>query len=168
MVLTDVQSRFLLRDVQIIRMGVCGLVPGSMHVTLTAKGSQESLEAMQCFTNASWLNDLNLPYLDNLLSLQSEGCGSVSLREEGWATLEDDADWVYVSDSYGDERSAIISWNEFKTTMQLKRRFLSLMRDCKGQGIPRYNITDGFRVRLHVPGCIPATTTHCSFGAHEA
>lgn len=165
---TDVQSRFLLRDVQIMRMRVCGSVPGSMHVTLNAKGSRESLEVMQCFTNASWLNDLSLPFLDDLLNLQGEGCGSVSLREEGWAVLEDDADWVCVSDSYGDERSAIISWNEFKTTMQLKRQFLSLMRDYKGQGIPRYNITGGFRVRLHVSGCIPAATTHCSFGAREA
>jgi hypothetical protein len=66
-----------------------------------------------------------------------------------------DGDWVRVSDSHGDA-GALVAWDEFRNVMQLKRRFLALMQRCQGQGVPRYGIGEGFRVRLHAPGCMPA------------
>ena len=123
-----------------------------MFLALEAEGSPLALEAVQDFANASWLNDLSLPFLDDLLNLPDEPGGGVSLREEGWASLESDGQWVRVSDSYGDVRCALVAWAELRTVMQLKRRFLCLMRDYKARGVPRYGATEGFRVRLHAPG----------------
>lgn len=80
--------------------------------------------------------------------MQSEDGGSVSLREEGWAVLENNGKWVRLCDSFSDERCAIVLWDEFKKVIELKREFLCLLRYCKKFGVPRYNMKDGFRIRL--------------------
>jgi hypothetical protein len=122
----------------------------SLWVHLEADGPKNSLAVMSNFINAGWLNDLNLQFLDCLLNLPDKDYHSVSLREEGWAVLENDGKWVRVSDSFSDERCAIVLWEEFKAVVELKRDFLCLFRYCKKFGIPRYSLKDGFRIRLGV------------------
>jgi hypothetical protein len=147
---TDTELR--LQALQVTRMRAFSGSP-SMGIELDAHGSPEALEVVQGFANASWLDDLAAPYLDDLLTLPAAaGQGSVSLREEGWATLEEGGQWVRVSNSHGETPCALVAWEEFSAAMRLKRRFLCLMRDCQGRGVPRYSIDEGFRVRLHAPG----------------
>jgi hypothetical protein len=144
-----VNPELRLSDLRIQCIKICS-ESGAINVALEAAGSVEALEVLQIFINASWLGDLDSSYIDDLLHLPNETHGSVSLREEGWASLEDNGNWVRVSDSLGDGRCALVAWPEFKKVIQLKRQFLGLIREYKGRGIPRYNSVDGFRVRLQM------------------
>jgi hypothetical protein len=163
---THDQSPLLLRSLHVTRMEVGDQHRTLVNVELGAEGTQESLKVIHGFTNASWLNDLESPYLYSLLNLENEG--TVSLREEGWAALEDDGKWVRLSDTYTDERCAIVALDEFQTVIRLKRQFLYLMRYCKEHGVPRYSIMEGFRVRFHVSDCMLEAANHDSFKLAEA
>ena len=145
----------VLRKLRVTRMHVTGGPHGStLQVELDAEGCRPALEVIRYFTNHYWLDDLDAPYLDSLLAMRTDEYGGVSLREDGWAALEaDDPNWVRVSDSYGDERCALVAWDEFEAVMRLKRQFLCLRQRFADHGVPRYSATDGFRVRLHAPGC---------------
>ena len=123
-----------------------------VQVELDAEGCPQALEVIRYFTNHCWLDDLDASYLDSLLAMRNEECGGVSLREDGWAALEADPDWVRVSDSYGDERCALVAWDEFESVMRLKRQFLRLRQRYADHGVPRFSASEGFRVRLHAPG----------------
>lgn len=122
-----------------------------MHMNLEACGSPDALGVMHHFFNCYWLNDLELPYLTDLLDLRNPQVCPVSLREDGWAQMEPDRRQVRICSTYGDSPCALIAWEEFSAAMQLKHRFLCLMRQYEGQGIPRYSIAEGFRVRLRAP-----------------
>ena len=148
-------ARLRLRALRVTRMEA-GCCHRPMRLELEAEGLPEAVAAMQDFANASWLNDLTLPFLTCLLNLQDEKGVGVSLREEGWACLEGDGQWVRVSDSYGDERCALVAWEEFEAVMRLKHRFLCLVRDYAAQGVVRYSVGKGLRVRLHASGHNPA------------
>jgi hypothetical protein len=135
-----------LRAVRVVRMEV--IEPyGWMTIELDADGLPQAVAAMQSFFNASWLGDLDLPYLGDLLDLPNHE-GGVSLREEGWASWEPGHGQARVCASYGDAPCALIAWEEFRAALQLKRDFLCLMRQYEGRGIPRYSRERGFRVRL--------------------
>jgi hypothetical protein len=141
-------SAMRLRNVSIIRMELCHC---GHHVALQADGQEDRLDVLNRFINASWLsNESGQRFLNSLLHLRRDENGYVSLREEGWAALEDDGNWVRVCDSFGEERCALVAWHEFESIIRLKCRFLVLTRRFKGSGIPRYNIIDGFRIRLHL------------------
>jgi hypothetical protein len=118
------------------------------RVHLEAIGSRDSLLVVSNFINASWLDNLHLEFLDCLINLPNEDYHSVSLREEGWAVLENEGKWVRLSDSFSDERCAVVLWEEFKAVAELKRNFLCLFRYCKKFGVPRYSLQEGFRIRL--------------------
>nr|WP_180319339.1 hypothetical protein [Delftia acidovorans] len=140
-----------LSAVRVRGMSVCDGI-ARMHMDLEARGSPDALDVMHHFFNYHWLNDLDLPYLAALLDLRNPQVRAVSLREDGWAQMEPDQRQVRICSTYGDSPCALIAWEEFSAAMQLKYRFLGLMRRYEGHGIPRYSVSEGFRVRLHAPG----------------
>ncbi|WP_336692191.1 hypothetical protein [Delftia acidovorans] len=140
-----------LSAVRVRGMSVCNCI-ARMHMDLEARGSPDALDVMHHFFNYFWLNDLDLPYLAELLDLRNPQGRAVSLREDGWAQMEPDQRQVRICNTYGDSPCALIAWEEFSAAMQLKHRFLGLMRRYEGHGIPRYSVAEGFRVRLHAPG----------------
>lgn len=139
-----------LSAVRVRGMSVCDGI-ARMHMDLEARGSPDALDVMHHFFNYHWLNDLDLPYLAELLDLRNPQVRAVSLREDGWAQMEQDQRQVRICSTYGDSPCALIAWEEFSAAMQLKYRFLCLMRRYGSQGIPRYSVAEGFKVRLHAP-----------------
>ena len=140
-----------LSALRVLGMRVCDDY-SHMHMDLDAQGAPDALDVMHHFFNYSWLNHLDLPYLTDLLDLRNPQVHGVSLREDGWARMEPDWREVRICSTYGDSPCALIAWDEFSAAMQLKHRFLCLMRQYEGWGVPRYHAPEGFRVRLHAPG----------------
>lgn len=125
------------------------------RLTLAAEGPADALQAVTRFFQGSWLQDSETPeFLQAILALRP-GQG-VNLREEGQVIRQGDRLHLWSEMTYFDRTAeADLDFSEVCEVIRLNLHFWTLRREWTAgtarRGLPSYDETRGFRVRLLRP-----------------